>query len=38
MSEMELGRLEDLADALLDFKVISDLQDWLNTDKPDQAF
>ena len=29
MPEMELERLEDLADALLDFKEITDLQAWL---------
>lgn len=38
MSEMELGRLEDLADALLDFKAISDLLDWLNTENPHKTF
>jgi predicted transposase YdaD len=32
MPEMELERLEDLADALLDFKEVGDLQAWLNTD------
>jgi hypothetical protein len=36
MPEMELERLEDLADALLDFKAISDLQAWLNSDNPHQ--
>ncbi len=34
LPEMELEQLEDLADALLDFKEISDLQAWLNTDNP----
>jgi hypothetical protein len=34
MPEMELERLEDLADALLDFKVIGDLQAWIDTDNP----
>ncbi len=36
MPEMELERLEDLADALLDFKAICDLQAWLNSDNPHQ--
>jgi hypothetical protein len=37
MPEMELERLEDLADALLDFKEVGDLQAWLDTYKPNQS-
>jgi hypothetical protein len=29
---MELEQLEDLADALLDFKVVCDLQAWFHMD------
>lgn len=34
LPNMELEQLEDLADALLDFKVVGDLQVWFHMDNP----
>ena len=34
LPNMELEQLEDLAEELLDFKVVGDLQAWIHTDNP----